>query len=467
MSMRASVKNGRGRLRGRGATVGTALIPCLCAAALASESVEDLLADRFIDRSFGYSLRPPINCHIDAQKKFAPNGAYRLVEFNHLDRVWSLEVSVFRLEQARSAGDLLAGLQRESLLEHPDHEVLERSLRTIAARPGGVLATRYVDIERPLIDLHAVILFDRQQVFAVRFRAGQHDADTVRPLFDAILASFEFTHSELTHQLLDEALLRGAGVLSRAAELRLSQKVVPQTHMLVTIDGQEVGYATITETAENRRGAVGVHIRERGWLFLDGGVVHQIRNDFFLSDDMTAEEFETRLLILTPAADDRPPQILEQLEQGVREHDKLVLAYSEQTGDSVLANDVLAVPPGYLPKAAHRMLPRLLPLEHGGLYAFASYSNSQRGLVLHTVRVESDESIPRGAGAAVRYKMLDGEGITPPYAEVYCDQAGRIVRLVLGNQTFTATSRETVERVFGSRVQLAQREIEQILTRAR
>lgn len=427
---------------------------------------KDLLADKYTDPSFGFSLRPPVNSHIDRQKKAADFSGYQLVEFSNIDFVWTVEVFVYRLQRPTAADDLLKGVQRESLRAYPNRNVLDRSLRNIAARPGGYIVTEYVDeAGRALVRQEAVIPFDREQFFKVQMTAGQHDIDTVRPLFLDMIDTFEFVHSELTHRALDEALKRGAAFLRDCRLASIRSQLVPEVTMLIRIDGEDVGYATIKEESHRREGVDGVFVREEGWVFLSNGTIDRIDNAYFASDDLHRESFELRLQRFVPASDGNPAQLIEQLDTGIREHDKLVLAYSEQSGDAALTNDVIAIPPSYLPKVAHRLIGRLLPLERSELYAFASYGTLDRNLVLHTIRVEPPEAVSRTAGPTVKHKLLDGEGVVPPYAEVYCDHLGRIVRVEAGGRTFIQAPPTTAKRLFEERVRQAEARFAEILGR--
>lgn len=425
---------------------------------------QELLADRFTDASFGYSMRPPINSQIDQRKKVVDHGGYQLVEFNNNAVVWRVAVLVYRLEEPRSAPDLLRGLQHETLVAYPERTVVDRSLRTIGARTGGVLVTQYVDeAGQTLIRQEAVIPFDREQFYKVQMFAGQHDADTVRPLFLSMLDSFEFVHSDLTHRALDEALARGAAILRERQLASFRAQLVPEVTMLIRIDGEDVGFANITESAKRREGVDGVHVRERGWLFFTDGTIDRIDNEYFATDDLQSETFELRLRRYHPAIDGKPPQIVEQLDTGIRERDKLVLAYSERSGDAALANEVLSVPPSYLPRVAHHLIGRLLPLDRSELYAFATYSTQDRSLVLHTIRVEPPEAVSRIAGPTVKYKLLDGIGVVPPYAEVYCDHQGRIARVEAGGRSFIQAAPTTADRLFSDRVRAAEEHFAQML----
>lgn len=435
------------------------------APARADGSVKDLLADTFTDPSFGFSMRPPVNCHIDRQKKTADHGGYQLVQFDNIDFVWTVNVFVYRLNQPIAPSDLLRGVQRESLRQYPNRTILDRSLRTIAARVGGYIVTQYVDeAGRALVRQEAVIPFDREQFFKVQMTAGQHDIDTVRPLFLAMLDSFEFVHSELTHRELDDALARGAALLRECRLTSIHANLVPEATMLIRIDGEDVGYATITEAAERRDGVDGVFVREKGWVFLSNGSIDRINNAYFASNDLQSGTFELRLQrYVPPAPGGKPPEIIEQLDTGMREHDKLVLAYSQQSGDAALTNEVLVVPPAYLPMVAHRLISRIIPLDRAELYAFATYSTIDRNLVLHTVRVQPREAVSRNMGPTVQYELLDGEGMVPPYAEVYCDGRGRIVRVESEGRSFIQSSPTTVNQLFAARVKEAEARFAQLL----
>lgn len=430
-------------------------------AATADEIAEQLLADRFTDPSFGYSLKPPVASHIDRRKRALLTGGYQLVQFDKVEFLWTTTVSVHQTSRPIPAREVMRELEKPIFEKHPDREILEADSRIIAGRPSHVLVTRYKDANKVVLRQVAVIPFDDKEVFCVTMSSPAHDADTVRPLFKGLLDSFEFVHSELTHQMLDAGMVRGKELLEQISARGVADKIVPDMYLLIRIDNENAGYATIHERVGTQNGVNGVFIDEEAWIFFGDGVIDRMNNRYFLANDLQSELFELRLQRFTPARNGRIPRVIEQLDRGVKENDRLVLAYTEQSGDGALTNEVLAVPSSYLPKAAHRMLTRLLPLDKSRLYCFASYNTQQRNLVMHTIWVEPVEAVSPGTEGAIRYKVLDGEGVVPPYTEVYCDTNGEIVKVVAGQQTFVRTSPQTIERLFGRKVGDAQAKIGQ------
>jgi hypothetical protein len=143
--------------------------------------------------------------------------------------------------------------------------------------------------------------------------------------------------------------------------------------------------------------------------------------------------------------------VIDQVEKGIRESDKLLLSYTEQPGDLTLANRTLELSPTYIPLALQRMLPRLVPLERPELYAFSSYNSLRKSMVLHTYRVLDAGAVtgPRPAGAA--YFVEDAEGMVPPGSMIVLDRQAHILRVRAGADTLIRTGRATIDTLFGAR----------------
>jgi hypothetical protein len=162
---------------------------------------------------------------------------------------------------------------------------------------------------------------------------------------------------------------------------------------------------------------------------------------------------------VTPATKDRPITVIEHLERGVRENDKLILSYTELMGDSSLTNDVLEVTGTYVPMALQRMLPRIAPLGNPELYAFSSYSSTRKGVVLRTLRVLGPIGSAAGGSASIAYKVEDSEGMIPPVSELFLDESGFVCKVIAGGDTVLRTTLAETERLFGRRIRHAREEL--------
>jgi hypothetical protein len=278
-------------------------------------------------------------------------------------------------------------------------------------------------------------------------------------MFDIMVDSFQVVHSEVSSEILDGALRRGQELLGRIPSIRLAERLDVDAYLLMRRGGQDVGTAHIREYPETRNGKDGVRVSERGWMFFQDGVYHYIRNDYFISEDLMSGMFEMRVRVVTPATKDRPITVIEHLERGVRENDKLILSYTELIGDTSLTNDVLEVTGTYVPMALQRMLPRIAPLDEPELYAFSSYSSTRKGMVLRTLRVLGPIGPAAGGSTSIAFKVEDSEGMIPPVSELFLDERGFVSKVIAGSDTVLRTTRAETERLFGRRIRQAREEL--------
>jgi hypothetical protein len=247
-------------------------------------------------------------------------------------------------------------------------------------------------------------------------------------MFEVMVDSFQMVRSEVSTEILQAALLRGREVLGRKPPQRLADHLDPEAYLLVRRGGRDLGYARIREFPEIRNGKSGARVSERGWMFFPDSTYHYIMNDYYVSDDFNSGVFEMRLRVVTPASEERLVTVMDQLERGIRENDKLILSYT-------------------------------VPLKEPELYAFSSYNSTRKGLVLRTFRVCGPQSNGTGDPPAVAFKVEDSEGMVPPVSEMFLDDRGFVRKIVAGQDTVLRTTKKQVEYLFGQRVRQAREQL--------
>lgn len=418
-----------------------------------------LLAERFVDPSFGFSIRPFADARINRHKITDPLGGYQLVEFVHRTRPWLLFVQLNRSNQSMRPLEFVDGLRAFWASQHRGIETHGRSERKIAARQGAVWNGRYREITGGWSIFEAAVRINATEFFRITLKTPTTDEDTARALFDVIVDSFELIHSDVNSKTLQDAMRRGHELLKPDRAIRLRDNADPDAYLIVRRGDENLGFAHIQEFAETRDGKPGLRITERGWLFPTEKSFHRIRNDYFVSEDSRSSMFETRLLVFSPPAENRPAVAAEQIERGIRENDKLVLSYTEELGDTILVNDLLEVDGTYLPMGLVRILPRLVTLDRPELFAFSSYSSARKGLVLRTFRVMGRPAPEQAAHARIAFIVEDSEGITPPASKIYLDQHGLVRQIIAGRDKVTRVNASRIEKLFGPRVQEARQQL--------
>jgi hypothetical protein len=419
-----------------------------------------LLGDRFVDGSFGFSIRPFADARINRHKVYDELGGFQLAEFVHATRPWVLVVALDHTNQSLRAGEFVDALRAFWARQFEGGiETTDRAERMIAARQGAVWNGRYAELSGPWSLFEAVVRVSGREFFRISLKVPRADESTAKMLFEVVVDSFRMVRSEVTSEILEAALERGRKLLARVPSANLGEVLDAESHFLVRRGGRDVGYAHIREYEETRDGTKGVRVTERGWMFFPDDSYQYVKNDYFVSDDLKSGMFEMRLRIVTPETEGRPLAVVDQLERGIREHDKLILSYTDQLGDTSLTNDVLEVTDTYMPIALLRMLGRIAPLDEPELYAFSSYNSTRKGLVLRTYRVLGRSGSATGGSGSTAYKVEDSEGMVPPVSEIFLDDRGFVRKIVAGGDTVLRTTADQVRLLFGERVRQAKEQL--------
>ena len=310
------------------------VLPAGTAPGLAQEKDEpQLLGERFVDGSFGFSIRPFAQARISQHKINDELGGYQLVEFVHLTRPWVLVVTLDRSPRPMRPGEFVDGLRAFWAGQFKGGiETRGRAERRIAARQGAVWNGRYREISGDWSVFEAAVQVNPDEFFRISLKVPRADEATAAAMFTVMVDSFQMVRSQVSTEILEAALQRGRRLLGRKPPLPLAERLEPESYLLLRRGGRDLGYAHIREFPEVREGKSGARVSERGWLFFPDDTYHYIKNDYFVSDDLRSSLFEMRLRVVTPATEDRPVVVMDQLERGIRENDKLILSYTEQLG---------------------------------------------------------------------------------------------------------------------------------------
>ncbi len=420
-----------------------------------------LLGERFVDPTFGFSIRPFNLANVSRLKIADPLEGYQLVEFVHQERPWLLVVCLDTLQSSMRPEEFVEALQKFWESRYEKVEPVGRSARRIGARPGAVWHGRYSETVARWSMHEAVVELRPREFFRIVLKVPLRDADVAEAVFEVILDSFEVLQSDVGAQQLSEALLRGREFLESDPATRLGGRLDAEAWMLIRRAGREIGYAHVTEAAETRGGQPGIRVSERGWLFLDGDVAHQIQNDHFVAQDLREGLHESRVRVVTPGVEGGAPTVLAYLEQAVQSGDALLLSYTEQAGDRSLTNRTVELDSSYIPPALERMLPRLIPRDPGVLYAFSSYNSQRRGLVLHSFRILTREEVGGDFPPEAKFVVEDAEGLVRPGSRIYLDEGGHIVRVVAGDDLLVRTTAARIEAQFAGKRRAAEEMLRQ------
>ena len=214
--MRARRLDNGGIMRKRNPFVGVFILACIAAtlperdlSAADKRGTGGILGRRFVDRSFGFSLRPFANAKINQHKIDDPLGGYQLVEFVHLTRPWVLLVHLNRSNRRIRPTEYIDGLRAYRAARHQGVETLGKSERLIAARQAAVWNGRYREASGSWSVFEAAVQVHPDEFFRIILKVPTADEGMAAAVFDIVIDSFEMLHSEVTAERLEDALLLG------------------------------------------------------------------------------------------------------------------------------------------------------------------------------------------------------------------------------------------------------------------
>jgi len=425
------------------------------------------LGRQYVDGSFGFALKPPAGLDVLLEKRFVSGEDVELVRF--VSRVWRWSLSARQSKTTRplDADAIVKGITEELSAQCTDVKVIRGDEARIASREAVRYAATLVAKGVPLLRQQAVIRTKPTEYFVLVFVTPAGDGEVATPLFDKIEDSCEILRSEKQQEQIREALERGAALLRSVAagDVDLSQAARGETFLRCIISGKETGFIQIREEATTLGHRKGIAVRKWGWLFKSDGKspgdsVTHMRHDMFLANDLSHEEWENRLMILAPAQSRAGYEVVLDVETAVRQDDQLLLRYTAKPNAPELMEKVIEIERSYASAPWDLLLPRLVDLSKPELYVFSSYDSSRRGLVMRALRVVGSSRVRIEGRTLPAVKIEDSEGLIPPIHEVYVDEKGRILRVLLhiegSPMEMVATTQEYVERTYGARLKKVQ-----------
>jgi hypothetical protein len=420
------------------------------------------LADQpYVDRSFGFSLRPFADCEIIRQKQMGDTGDVELVQFLRASSRWSMGVRQSRTTRTLNQDDMLAGLEERLKEQHKDLKVVQREKLKLANRDAVRIGITCTADGIEWFRQQAVIFCGRTEYYVIVFNTPAADRAIAETLFDQIARSFEIVRSELQQEQLRAALDQGEQVLkSLAKRNRLPGKPGEDRFLRITLKQRDIGYAVMHEYRTVVSGRPGIGIHQETWLFDAGGPVKRELNDMFLADDLAYDRWDTVVEAVAIGTAGKATQKQVAVEHGVHDGNRLLVAFSERPNATQLEDKVIEPPRTYASVAVFVLFGRLVDLSKPELYAFAGYSSERRGLVVRAMRVVGPQDVLVEGKAVRATRIDDSEGLIPPVTELYVDSDGQLVKVAAGSIEMTLTTKAKMAPLYEEKVKEVLRVIE-------
>lgn len=412
------------------------------------------LAPEYVDGSFGFALPFPFGSTVNREKRYLSDTALELVRFVQLAHTWSLSVRQEKLPRPQTVGQAVDRITASLRAKHLRVEVRRADAITLDGRQGLHYVATFEADDRLWLRQQAVIFRAPTERYAILFLTPLADEEIALATFRRILDGFEFRRSALMQDRLDAALERGKTLREKIAQpQRLPIEDSHETYMLVKQRGEPIGFLRMylgpLLLDEHR----GVGIRQWTWLFPESGVISYLQNDMFVTHDLSYAKWDSTVRRLEPSA--RGEGLLPALDEvvrGLRQDDILAVGFTRPMNLSELEDKVIRLRSSFASPAWFVLMPRFVDLTEPQTYAFTAYDNDRKGLILRTLQIAGRTSVVIEGRHRPAFKIEDGEGLMPPFNEVYVDAEGQLLRLKTGTLEMTKTSRETVEAKYGQPV---------------
>lgn len=269
--------------------------------------------------------------------------------------------------------------------------------------------------------------------------------DTVRPIYEATVASAEFVNSEAYAERIADSL-EASSKLLRSLDISLYAKALKDTNnrweRLYTpapsgneMDAQEHGYRRIKawegqrgeltpgrpksvwKTSEKQRG----HIVQIDAKLIDQSLEVHTEAIYFLSDDRREEAWTLRMAL----RQGKQPTVW--TETGARSGSTLIVSVREGDGAATTVEPTIEGL-GYLSVLeTHILGPLLIASERTGEYAFHTYQSSSGEIRMRTDALSATDSTNNADDAAFQLTSSYDDG-TPSQTSLF-DKNGKLIRV--------------------------------------
>jgi hypothetical protein len=170
----------------------------------------------YVDRSFGFSLRPPAGSTAFREKQFVGRADLELVRFTHSQRPWHLTVRHTTTTRPVDTTTMLESLTR-NLSQLPGLKVLRGEEVKIGPREAVRYAASFYLEGTQMLRQQVILRVKPTEFFTLVFLTPLSDGDAVLPLFEQVIDSFDFMRTEARQAQITAALDRGTALLQSVA----------------------------------------------------------------------------------------------------------------------------------------------------------------------------------------------------------------------------------------------------------
>ena len=359
---------------------------CLAKIGLAAPRQPLPLSDeRWHDRAYGLSVRPPIDA-----REVRQTADDALVRFVDRDKRYQLTVAVKRSSSSLTLEQVADTAVAQVKAAQGTVKVLDRRELKLTGRPAVVVyfATPRASGGEAFLAQAIIAVDTEDSVYCmVEARSAMADIDLVSPTFVAFLQTLQIGDQKKLKAQRMEAIKRSGEWLETLTVEQLHGALIPEQTFRLVGPENDVGYMRIRQRTTEEHGQAGIGIEVKYRVMIGEATVDS-EAKFFLADDRSSEMWSITTTRRQPPSAQNPKGLpVTFVETGVLETPapdalQLRITLEGPTGSKTMRHPL--PPVGYLSRVEAHLLGQLLPIDEPATYGLFWYHSNKRHIAYRT-----------------------------------------------------------------------------------
>jgi hypothetical protein len=380
---------------------------------------------RYRDQLNGFSLRPP-----DRAKKITGGTATRLVSWQVRDPetdavAWQLTVQQLRAEQAKAdlkayAEKLKQTFQADERFTVESFEIGSLAGKTALHITGASQVGKVRFWQRQVR-----ILAEEGRLLIFTVSGPPSQKNRLSDLGLQIFKTIQLTDPEEYRKRHARNLQRAKDLLDQLDEEQILSALQDDRQWFkLSLKGKDIGWMVQEERRESEQGFDGICVTSWAQMDLPGAPSRRMHRRLFCATDRKYETWQELLQVGSG------PQTQIRFEDGLKRRDAVavdILLHNKLRTFTRKAPD--QIEGIYLPKALEALVHRLIDIQSGGGYIFATYEAGKNGFNMHMLNLESVRRINVDGRSVVATGLTQQKHYDAPVSKVWIDEKGRLLKL--------------------------------------
>ncbi len=346
-----------------------------------------LSTQRWHDRSYGLSLRPPLGSRMVSQ-----TADDALVRF-YGDSGYTIRLYIKKSTIDLAIENLLSTAIHQLGGVYPSATILQQKQRAPSGMSGAVIYFRIPDQKRgPWVMGQGYVQLSNRIFAMLQVEVDLAQFEAVRELFEAIVDSIEVQNPQQLDKHRQLQIAQGQTWLKNMDPEHLRQAIEPDRWLRIIDHGVDTGYMRVQQRTDAQMGQEGVRVNIRSRMVL-GSESYDSISQFFVSDNNDREFWSIRTTVRRQRNDPSTSKTMDRVhtqswsETGIRSKDKITV--SRETPSGVKEHRWQKPPLGYLSQARLHMLDQLIGHQDAKEMGFYAYHPGTQKIVYRTTRAQS------------------------------------------------------------------------------